>query len=76
MRNLSRNDIDNRLKALKKRILTAKGESPADLVLKGGKVVNLFSGEISEKDVAVFDGVIVGTGVWPPGRPPADVSGK
>jgi adenine deaminase len=46
--------------ALKKRILAARREIPAHLVLKEGRVVNVFSGEVQEKDVAIYDGVIVG----------------
>ena len=54
--------MDKIVKALERRILAAKREIPADLVLKSGKVVNVFSGDIQEKDVAVLDGVIVGVG--------------
>jgi adenine deaminase len=48
--------------ALKKRILAARREIPAHLVLKEGRVVNVFSGEVHEQDVAIHDGVIVGLG--------------
>lgn len=48
---------------LRRRILAARGEIPADRVLKGGRVVNLFSGKIEEGDVAVLDGFIVGVGL-------------
>jgi dihydroorotase-like cyclic amidohydrolase len=48
--------------ALKKRILAARREIPAHLVLKQGRVVNVFSGEVQERDVAIYDGVIVGLG--------------
>ena len=68
--------MDDRVKTLKKRILSAKGEIPADLVLKGGKVVNLFSGEIWEKDVAIFDGLIVGIGLEYHGEKEVDVTSK
>ena len=50
------------VKALKKRISAARGEIPANLVLKGGQVVNVFSGKIQKGDVAIYDGVIVGVG--------------
>ena len=50
------------VETLRKRIFAAKGEIPADLVLRGASVVNVFSGEIQEKDVAVFDEIIVGLG--------------
>jgi adenine deaminase len=62
--------------ALKKRILAARGKIPSDLVLKGGRVVNVFSGDIQEKDVAVYDGVFVGTGTGYSAQREVDVSGK
>ena len=49
-------------KKLKKIIRAARGEIPADLVLKGGRVVNVFTCEIVETDVAVVEGTIVGLG--------------
>ncbi len=64
------------IEALKKRISAARGEIPADLVLKGGKVVNVFSGEIQEKDVAIYDGVIVGVGSGYHGKEEKDLIGK
>ncbi|MDY7036673.1 MAG: amidohydrolase family protein, partial [Thermodesulfobacteriota bacterium] len=53
--------VDN-IKRLKNRIKAARGEILSDLVLKKGRVVNVFSGEIQESDVAVYDGFIVGLG--------------
>jgi adenine deaminase len=50
------------LKKLERIIKAARGEIPADLVLKGGRVVNVFSCEIQETDVAVSEGTIVGLG--------------
>ena len=46
--------------ALRELIETAQGQRPADLVLRGGKVVNVFSGEIEEVAVAVHGGRIAG----------------
>ena len=48
--------------SLRERIRVASGEGKADLLIKNGRVVNVLSGEIEKKDVAVFDGVIVGFG--------------
>jgi len=62
--------------ALKKRILAARREIPSDLVLKKGRVVNVFSGEIQERDVAVYDGFIVGLGPEYHGREEIDVKEK
>ncbi|UCF85838.1 MAG: adenine deaminase [Desulfobacteraceae bacterium] len=68
--------MDTTVKALKKRIFAARGEIPADLVLRGGRIVNVFSGEIQEKDVAIYDGVIVGVGAHYHGKEEVDLSGK
>ena len=64
------------VQTLRKRIFAARGEIPADLVLKKGKVVNGFSGTIHEDDVAVFDGFIVGIGPDYHGKEEIDVKGK
>jgi adenine deaminase len=47
-----------------KLIRAARGDIPADLVFKGGKVVNVFSCEIQEADVAVCEDRIVGIGSY------------
>ncbi|WP_296866074.1 adenine deaminase [Thermosyntropha sp.] len=40
----------------------ARGEKPADLLLKNGKVFFLPTGEIIEKDIAICEGLIAGLG--------------
>lgn len=40
----------------------ARGDAPADLVLRNGKLVNVYSGEIYPADVAVFAARIAGVG--------------
>jgi adenine deaminase len=47
---------------LQKRLRVAQGEDPAELVLSGGRVANVYTGEWQETDVALCDGVIVGLG--------------
>ena len=49
---------------LKRRIRAARGAVAPDLVLKGGRIVNVFTGEILAADVAISDGVIVGVGEY------------
>src|SRR5512136_2310827 len=56
-------------------IKVAKGESPCDLVLRGGKLVNVLSGEVYEADIGIFDGLVVGIGSYR-GREEVDVRGK
>ena len=50
---------------LKDRIRVASGEGKVDLLIKNGRVVNVFSAQIERKDVAIFDGRIVGFGDYP-----------
>jgi adenine deaminase len=50
------------MKRLPKYLRAARGEEPADLVLTGGRVANVYTGEWQETDVALCDGVIVGLG--------------
>lgn len=45
---------------LQRRILIARGNAPADLVLRDVQLVNVCSGEIYPADVAIADGLIVG----------------
>jgi len=52
------------MNAYEERIEVAHGEKPADMVLKNAQVVNVFSGDIHETDVAIFDGIIVGLGEY------------
>ncbi|MGD2145592.1 MAG: adenine deaminase [Anaerolineae bacterium] len=40
----------------------ARGDQPADLVLSNGRVINVFTGEIIEADVAIANDTIVGVG--------------
>jgi adenine deaminase len=40
----------------------ARGDEPADLVLRNGRVINVFTGEIIEADVAIAGDRIVGVG--------------
>jgi adenine deaminase len=48
--------------SLEERIRVASGEGTADLLIKNGRVVNVFSAQIERKDVAIFRGRIVGFG--------------
>jgi adenine deaminase len=45
-----------------RRLRVARGEAPADLVLAGGQVGNVYTGRWQKIDVALFDGLIVGLG--------------
>jgi adenine deaminase len=56
-------------------IEVARGRQPCDLVLKGGSLINVLSGEIYPADVGIFDGMIVGIGEYA-GTDEVDVKGK
>jgi adenine deaminase len=43
-------------------IAVARGDQPADLLLRNAKLVNVFSGEILDTDIAVAEGHIAGFG--------------
>lgn len=49
---------------LRKYIEVASKKKPADLVIKHAKIVNVFTKEIMEKDVAICEGMIVGIGEY------------
>ncbi len=68
--------MNNSLLGLKQRIQAARGEIPADLVLKKGRVVDLFSGMVQENDIAIYDGIIVGLGSHYHGREELDIQDK
>ena len=50
--------------SLKKLMDVAMGRVPADVVIKNCKVVNVFSGEITEGNIAICDGQIAGIGEY------------
>jgi adenine deaminase len=45
-------------------IAVARGEKPADLLLKNAQLVNVLSGEVHAADVAVFQGRVAGFGEY------------
>lgn len=58
------------------RIDQGRGVAPADLVLKGGRVFDLITGDLVETDVAICGDTIVGVFGSYQGRREIDVSGK
>ena len=49
---------------LEKRIKVAAKKIPADLVIKNGTIVNVFTGEFMSGDIAITEGMIVGIGSY------------
>jgi adenine deaminase len=60
---------------LARRIAVARGDEPADLVVRGGQVFSVFTREWLEADVAVADGFVAGLGDYE-GREVVDASGR
>ena len=62
--------------ALRRRIDAAAGREKADLVLKNCRIVNVFTGTVGAGEIAVKDGVIVGTDAGYEGRETIDAEGR
>ncbi len=60
---------------LAKRIAAALGQERAELVLKNGSYVNVFTGEVEKGDIAIADGKIVGIGTYR-GEKEIDIGGR
>ena len=60
---------------LSRRLAVARGDEPADLVVRGGRVLSVFTREWLETDVAIVDGWIAGLGNYE-GRDVLDAKGK
>ncbi len=60
---------------LERRIAVARGDQPADTVLRGGQVFCVVTGDLIAGDVAVCDGMIAGLGATYEGAEVIDVSG-
>ncbi len=60
---------------LERRIAAGRGDEPADIVLKGGKIYDLMTGDLLDGDVAIVGDAIAGTMDEYDGREIVDVSG-
>jgi len=60
---------------LARRIAVARGDEPADVVVRGGRVLSVFTREWLDTDVAVCDGYVAGLGEYE-GRERVDASGR
>ena len=56
------------------KLAVARGEQPAELLFKNGRLVNVLSGEIHDANIAVEDGRIIGLGDYK-GRKTIDLRG-
>ena len=60
---------------LVRRLAVARGDEPADLVVRGGRVFSVFTREWLETDVAIVDGYVAGLGEYA-GAEELDARGK
>ncbi|MCA1066253.1 adenine deaminase [Rossellomorea aquimaris] len=67
--------MDTNKEALKQRIAAANKDIPADLVIKNGKIIDVFNLEIIEADVAISDGMFIGIGNYD-GKRVVDAEGR
>jgi adenine deaminase len=63
------------MSALARRLAVARGDEPADVVVRGGTVLSVFTREWLEADVAIVDGFIAGVGAYD-GRETVDATGR
>jgi len=61
---------------LRELISVARGETPADLLLKNARIVNTFTGEIEQADVAIYGDKIAGVGDYGKAREIIDLQGR
>jgi adenine deaminase len=60
---------------LQRRLAVARGDAPADLVVRGGRVLSVFTREWLEADVAIVHGVVAGIGSYD-GEESIDAAGR
>jgi adenine deaminase len=60
---------------LRRRLAVARGDEPADLVLRGGRVLSVFTREWLEGDLAIVDGFVAGIGEYG-GNETLDAAGR
>jgi adenine deaminase len=60
---------------LSRRLAVARGDEPADLVIRGGRVFSAFTREWLDGDLAIADGAVAGLGEYE-GRETLDASGR
>ena len=60
---------------LSRRLAVARGDEPADIVVRGGHVLSVFTREWLDVDIAIADGWIAGLGDYE-GREVVDAAGR
>ena len=67
--------MTEKTESLSRRIAAARGEIPAELVLKDARIINVFTYEVENADIAVIDGMIAGVGEYT-GKTEVDLHGS
>ena len=62
--------------SLKEIVAVARGEQPADLLLKNARIINTFVAEIEQGNVAIHDGRIAGIGDYKEAEETIDLQGE
>ena len=57
-------------------LTVARGDVPADLLLRNGRLINVFTGQVEPADIAVFAGRIAGVGPGYSAREVVDLGGS
>jgi adenine deaminase len=60
---------------IQRMIRAARGQEPVDLLIRNGRLVNVFIGEVTDTDIAIADGYVVGFGAYT-ARREIDVKGR
>ncbi|WP_420831223.1 adenine deaminase [Paenibacillus lignilyticus] len=60
---------------LRTRIRVAAKQEPADVVIRNGRIVNVFTGELMAGDIAIVGGIIAGIGMYE-GKEIVDAEGR
>lgn len=60
----------------RRRMAVAQGQYGAELVIRGGRVLNVFTEELIDADVAIDAGAVVGIGQYPEGRAEIHLNGE
>ena len=60
---------------LSRRLAVARGDEPADVVVRGGRVFSAFTREWLEADMAIVDGFVAGLGAYD-GRESVDATDR
>ncbi|MCM3626947.1 adenine deaminase [Paenibacillus glycanilyticus] len=66
----------NTKERLSRRIEVAAKRAAADLIIRNGKIVNVFTGSIQSGDIAIVDGWIAGIGEYAEGAAVIDAAGQ